>query len=181
MSSEQFQERLKFERQSIASLGYAVRSFQENNELKGSWAYTVGLRLKGAGPYGLDNTHPVCLFARGAIDANILESLLCEAADRAKDKGVVNNAEVECLELTRPSGVKAAYRFTMLELDIMEKFRELMGNVVEGQEIDTVYYWVQICDPSGLFPGQVGYQDFKQVSDMGNPVENDSLIEDFEE
>lgn len=173
--SDVLKARESLETRLIALQGYAVRSFQEDNHVKASWAYTVGLS---------HNENNVCLFTRAAIESSLLEQVIEATADFVRDHGPTTN-EFRIPEFTlKNSNTKIRFKLRKMTPEVTERLKERFNNFIEGQKDYTTYYWLLIADSSNVLPGEQGYTDFMQFSDLENQDNNmshDSLIENFDE
>lgn len=162
------------EERHICIRGYAVRSFQEDNNKKASWAYTVGLQ---------SNLKPICLFVRAAVDAETLDAVLSDISDYIKTHGVPRH-EFSFGQYKLDIEEKIRFKLKKVKLGLIDSLKDKFGNYVEGQKEDSTYYWVFIADSKNILPGEEGYTDFKQFSDTEEStdlVETSKLIETFDD
>lgn len=173
--SDVLKARESLETRLIAMQGYAVRAFQEDNHVKASWAYTVGLS---------HNDNPVCLFTRAAVESTLLEQVVEATADFVRDHGPTTN-EFHIPEFTlKDSKSKIRFKLRKMTIEVIERLKEKFDNFIEGQKEHTTYYWLLIADSNNILPGEQGYIDFMQFGDLENQDNNmshDSLIENFDE
>lgn len=156
------------EQKTIELRGFALRGFQEDNNVTGSWCYTVGLNIPGTGP--------ATLYMRAGIDIGIIEDLMDGVGRYLCKYGVMNGAvfQDECYENTK-TGQRIRVRIRKMGdeqfADMLKKF----NTPVEAQDSQATPFWIFITDENDRFPDTPGYVDFFQTGlpadNVGNPTE----------
>lgn len=173
--SDVLKARQSLEDRLIAMQGFAVRAFQEDNHVRASWAYTVGLE---------HNCSPICLFTRAAIESTLLEQALEASAEYVRDHGVTTSVFNVNDFFIKDSNKRVRFKLRKMTSDVVDSLKLTLDNYIEGQKQETIYYWLLIADSNNKLPGEEGYIDFMQFNDVGNPsniMSHDSLIENFDD
>lgn len=182
MSNNTFEKRIALEKYSIKTIGYAVRAFQEKNDVQASWGYTLGLRCWGSNEQSLTNDHPVCIFVRGPFESDLIDQILTLASEKIIKEKKVSNQVFTLDNFTNTKlGTPVRFHFAPISMSVVKKLAELFNNYIEGQTVGTTYYWLQTSNDNDLFPGEKGYVDFLQVFDKQNTSTEPAPSDWFEE
>lgn len=160
----------------IALIGFAQRTFQEDNNIRGSWGYTVGLTIEDNGI-----TQPACIYMRAGIPDDTLGDLLHRCAAAVKVTPELLKATFTMGDYTIDgTSTKLKFKFRKIRPDEVASMFARFETPVEGQNHDTDYYWLWIGDRNNNFPGHKDYIDFKQTSTVEQVAEAEpDVVEEF--
>lgn len=155
-------QRKALEDRMLSRLGFIIRVFQEDNNTKASWGYTVGLKV---------NEQPVCLFLHIPVESSLLDSILTNAAAMVQFTGIPS-LPFSMDDYEAKDGQRLRFKFRRMTDELPGELRDFNDTHIEGQDPDTKYYWLFAADAENILPGEEGYTDFKQLTFPGNPSDN---------
>lgn len=158
-------QRKEHEELAIKLRGFAIRAFQEDNNVTGSWAYTVGLKTPVEGE--------VIIYTRAGIEAHILEDLLNDFGRKAIKNGIHQRTVTEADNYTNTiTNQPMKVRLVPMRVEAFHAMLVKFGTPVEGNSNQANHYWLTLSDAGGLFPHQNGYVDFFQTGLPADTVGN---------